>query len=121
MPHRRMARLGILGGWAIPRRLAALSAFALTPCRPWKLAIRVPTLILHAEDDPFMVITAASRRACAANPAIRFEATPHGGHCPFINSRRAGGEVYWGERRVVEFSASRPQSAADSQLHSPRP
>ena len=49
--------------------------------------------------------TAASRRrACAANPAIRFEATPHGGHCAFINSRRAGAGIYWGEGRVVEFS-----------------
>ncbi|HEY8055026.1 MAG TPA: alpha/beta fold hydrolase [Terriglobales bacterium] len=67
-------------------------------------AIRVPTLILHSEDDPFIVITAASRRACAANPAIRFEATAHGGHCAFINSRRAGAGIYWGEGRVVEFS-----------------
>jgi len=45
-------------------------------------AIRVPTLILHAEDDPFIVITEPSRRAFAANPAIQFVTLPHGGHGP---------------------------------------
>ncbi|HEY7856465.1 MAG TPA: alpha/beta fold hydrolase [Terriglobales bacterium] len=64
--------------------------------------IRVPTLILHAEDDPFIVITPASRAVLAANPAIQFAPTPHGGHCAFINARGEEG-VYWAENRVVEF------------------
>ncbi|MGH9393243.1 MAG: YheT family hydrolase, partial [Terriglobales bacterium] len=46
--------------------------------------IRVPTLVLHAEDDPFIVITPASRALLAANPAITFFPTRHGGHCGFI-------------------------------------
>lgn len=69
--------------------------------------IRVPTLVLHAEDDPFIVITPASRALLAANAAIAFRPTPHGGHCGFINARRAGEGVYWAENRVVEFCAKK--------------
>jgi len=65
--------------------------------------IRVPTLVLHSEDDPFIVITAESRAKLAANPAIRFRPTRHGGHCGFINSRRSGEGVYWAESRLAEL------------------
>ncbi len=66
-------------------------------------AIRLPTLVLHAEDDPFIRITPASRTALAANPAIRFLPVAHGGHCGFINARCNGEGVYWAEARLLEF------------------
>ncbi|HXR96216.1 MAG TPA: alpha/beta fold hydrolase [Terriglobales bacterium] len=65
--------------------------------------IRVPTLILHAEDDPFIVVTQESRNTMEGNPNIRFIATRHGGHCAFINTRRSAEGVYWAETRVAEF------------------
>ncbi|MGH9465777.1 MAG: YheT family hydrolase [Terriglobales bacterium] len=68
--------------------------------------IRVPTLVLHSEDDPFIVITPESRALLNANRAIEFHTTEHGGHCAFINSRRPGEGVYWGEHRVVEFCSA---------------
>lgn len=74
-------------------------------------SIRVPTLVLHAEDDPFIVITPASRALLAANPVIDFRPTLHGGHCAFINSRRSGEGVYWAENRVVGFCAERCAAA----------
>jgi hypothetical protein len=67
--------------------------------------IQTPTLVLYAEDDPFIVITPASRARMAANPWMQFETLPHGGHCAFINSRRHGDSVYWAETRLVEFLA----------------
>lgn len=67
--------------------------------------IRVPTLILHAEDDPFIVVTPESRRKMAANPAVHFIATPHGGHCAFMNRRQPDEDLYWAENRAVEFCA----------------
>lgn len=73
-------------------------------------AIRVPTLVLHAEDDPFIVITPESRAALAANPAIEFRASAHGGHCAFIH-RRNGEGVYWAEARVAQFCAERLAAA----------
>ncbi len=68
--------------------------------------IRVPTLILHAEDDPFIVITQESRQRLEANPAIRFIAFDHGGHCGFMQPGREREDAYWAENRVMEFAAT---------------
>lgn len=70
--------------------------------------IRTPTLVLHAEDDPFIRVTPESRRAMTENSAICFLATTHGGHCAFMNPRRGGDpDVYWAENRALEFIADR--------------
>ena len=65
-------------------------------------AIRVPTLILAAQDDPFIPYASFSDPAIAANPHITVIAPRQGGHCGFI-SRREGEERFWAEARVVEF------------------
>ncbi|MGH9487537.1 MAG: YheT family hydrolase [Terriglobales bacterium] len=78
-------------------------------------SIRVPTLVLHADDDPFIVITPPSRALLAGNPAVSFRTCAHGGHCAFINSRRSGEGVYWAENRVVEFCAARCGLLASAQ------
>lgn len=65
--------------------------------------IRVPTLVLHAEDDPFVVITPETRALLAANPAIEFQASQHGGHCAFIARAIPGQDCYWAEQRIVDF------------------
>lgn len=68
-------------------------------------AIARPTLVLHAEDDPFIVITPESRRLMAANPHIRFLVTRHGGHCAFLNPDAPGEDSFWAENRVLDFCA----------------
>jgi len=65
-------------------------------------AIRVPTLILTAQDDPFVAFGAFRDPGVAGNPQIALMAPAHGGHCAFI-SRNAGDERFWAEARVVEF------------------
>ncbi len=65
-------------------------------------AIRVPTLILAAQDDPFIPFASFRDPAIAANPQIALVAPQSGGHCAFI-SRFAGDERFWAEARVVEF------------------
>lgn len=77
--------------------------------------VRVPALILHAEDDPFIVITSASRLKIAGNPAVTFVSTPHGGHCAFINRQQTDEDVYWAENRAVEFCAWALHSTASGQ------
>lgn len=86
--------------------------------------VRVPTLILHAEDDPFIVVTPESRQKIAANPSIWFVATPHGGHCAFMNTPSAEEDLYWAENRAVEFCAwgvqkitPPPEEEEDQRLH----
>jgi predicted alpha/beta-fold hydrolase len=67
--------------------------------------IRVPTLILHALDDPFVRITRDSCGLLAANPAITYLETPHGGHCAFLASANpaADDDGYWAETTLLRF------------------
>jgi uncharacterized protein len=64
--------------------------------------IRVPTLIVAAQDDPFIPFESFQDQAIAANRLITLVAPERGGHCAFI-SRNAGPERFWAESRVVEF------------------
>jgi hypothetical protein len=64
--------------------------------------IRVPTLVLTAQDDPFVPYDVFEKAAIGGNPAIQFEAPAHGGHCSFI-SNVDGDNRFWAEKRVVEF------------------
>ena len=65
--------------------------------------IRVPALILTAEDDPFVPTTAFTSDAVRKNPAITVVMTRHGGHCAFVEQPVNGYDGYWAEREVVRF------------------
>jgi uncharacterized protein len=64
--------------------------------------IRVPMLIITAQDDPFVPFPSFQCVNAAENPAIQFVTPKHGGHCAFI-SNQAGPERFWAEQRIVEF------------------
>jgi predicted alpha/beta-fold hydrolase len=63
--------------------------------------IQVPTLILTAQDDPFVPIASFRNEGIVSNPSITLVTPEHGGHCAFISCN--GGERFWAEARVVEF------------------
>ena len=67
--------------------------------------ITVPTLVLHAQDDPFIRLTAETRIKMAANPNITFIETGHGGHCAFLAQPDPanGYDGYWAERTLLHF------------------
>jgi len=65
--------------------------------------IRVPALILTAEDDPFVPTDAFNAHPVRQNPAITVVVTPHGGHCAFVEHAQNGYDGYWAEREVVRF------------------
>lgn len=67
--------------------------------------IAVPTLVIHADDDPFVVISAESRRKLEANPQVTFLPTHHGGHCAFVGQPN-GDDGRWAERKLIEFLAA---------------
>jgi predicted alpha/beta-fold hydrolase len=73
--------------------------------------IRVPTLIVTAQDDPFIPFESFQDPAIAANRFITLVAPERGGHCAFI-SRNAGPERFWAESRVVEFCLQQVTSNA---------
>jgi predicted alpha/beta-fold hydrolase len=62
----------------------------------------VSMLMITAQDDPFVPYELFVRADPAKNPAIRFIAPEHGGHCGFI-SNRSGKERFWAEQRIVDF------------------
>lgn len=67
---------------------------------PWVPKVRVPTLLLTARDDPFIV--AASFEELAPSPTLEVHIAPHGGHLGFLGSDGQGG-VRWAERQVADW------------------
>jgi hypothetical protein len=64
--------------------------------------VAVPTLILHAQDDPFIRLLPDTRARLIANPHISFVETRHGGHCAFL-SRGLGDEIHWAEAALIRY------------------
>jgi len=64
--------------------------------------IAVPTLILHAANDPFIRILPETRQKILSNPNITFVETEDGGHCSFL-AEADGDDGRWAERQVVDF------------------
>jgi len=64
--------------------------------------VRVPMLMITAEDDPFVPYVSFLAAGVEKNPCIQFVPTEHGGHCAYI-SNRSGVERFWAEQRIVEF------------------
>jgi len=67
--------------------------------------IAVPTLILHALDDPFIRVSAETKARALANPNITYIESEHGGHCAFLADPN-GYDGRWAEREVVAFLKS---------------
>jgi uncharacterized protein len=70
--------------------------------------IAVPTLILHALDDPFIRLTAEPRESINANSHITLIETKHGGHCAFLAQPNpaSGYDGYWAEHALLRFLLS---------------
>ena len=66
--------------------------------------VRVPLLLITAQNDPFVPFEAIRASGPEKNPAIEFVATKQGGHCGFISNENSSGR-FWAEQRVVEFCA----------------
>ena len=64
--------------------------------------IALPTLILCAQDDPFIRLFPDTRERLRANPHIHFIETRHGGHCAYL-SRDPGDEIHWAEAAVIRY------------------
>ena len=71
--------------------------------------IRRPTLLINAEDDPFLPAEALPRQAVAENPFLTAAFTPSGGHLGFLAGRWPGAPIAWAEVRAVAFLAEHLQ------------
>jgi predicted alpha/beta-fold hydrolase len=65
--------------------------------------IRIPTLIIHAEDDPFIPFEPLRDPVFAENPYLMTVATERGGHVAFVSSGTRDEDRFWAENRAVEY------------------
>ena len=65
--------------------------------------ISVPTLIIHAKDDPIIPFAPIERFEVKANPNVSVLAPEQGGHVGFISGNAEGEKRFWSEMRAVEF------------------
>ena len=65
--------------------------------------IRIPTLVVHAADDPLIPVLPLRDPLVAGNPNVLLVVTERGGHVGFIAARARAEDRHWAENRVVEF------------------
>ena len=66
--------------------------------------IRVPALILTAEDDPFVPAEPFRAPSVVNNPNVTVVITPQGGHCAYVERADGDYDGYWAEREIVRFA-----------------
>ena len=64
--------------------------------------IAVPTLIITAQDDPFIPYSMFSLAAIHQNLHIRLTAPQYGGHCGFMQQSQQDEDRFWIENRIIE-------------------
>lgn len=65
--------------------------------------IAVPTLVVHALDDPFVRLSTDSRTKLIANACVTFLEPEHGGHCAFLADPTRDNDGYWAESTLLRF------------------
>ena len=66
--------------------------------------IRVPTLIVTAENDPFVPTEPFRTLDDARHPHLTVVITAEGGHCAFVEAAGPDYDGYWAEREIVRFA-----------------
>ena len=78
--------------------------------------IERPTLIIHAQDDPFIPFEPLRDPSLTENPYVILLAPESGGHVGFIAAESDGEDRFWAENRVVEFCQLVRERSASSAL-----
>ena len=63
--------------------------------------ITVPTLLVQAQDDPFLSASCYPTACAERNPSLLSQLPRYGGHVGFVDMNRTN--IYWSERRVGMF------------------
>ncbi len=65
--------------------------------------IRIPTVIITTQDDPFIPSSMFSTSNITRNPFIELMITRYGGHCGFFQRHQSTEDNYWVENRLIEM------------------
>jgi len=77
--------------------------YAKASAKRFLVSIRVPTLIIHAQDDPFIPLSPIQEGLRESNPYILLITPPRGGHVAFISANSESEDRFWAENRLVDF------------------
>jgi uncharacterized protein len=88
---------------------SAADYYARCSSRNFVAAVRTPTLLIHAADDPFMPPGTFPAAAVMANPCVTAVVTERGGHVGFVTGR-PWRPRFWAEEQAARFltNALRP-------------
>jgi len=95
----------------------AMHYYTSSSSRPYLNRIRIPTLIVHAADDPFMPASVIPQ-AGELSPAITLALHSHGGHVGFVTGGRPWRPRYWLDEAVPAWLR---KFLSGQKLHSPWP
>jgi uncharacterized protein len=79
--------------------------------------IRIPTLIMTADNDPFVPSHPFHDPAVTNNAHVTVVITPEGGHCAFVEHADGNYDGYWAEREIVRFVSAHETSAVQVKLY----
>ena len=74
--------------------------------------IKRPTLIIHAQDDPFVPFEPLKHSSVASNAYVLLLAPNDGGHVGFVADHVNEQDRFWAENRIVEFCQLINQNSA---------
>ena len=83
-------------------------------------SVRVPTLLLHARDDPFLPLAALPVSEIEANPFLKLVLTNGGGHVGFLEGGPPWHPSFWLEGQIAAFLAHRHQDTSTATADSNR-
>ena len=76
--------------------------YSQSSCREYLARIQVPTLLVHARNDPFMT-SSAIPNADELSESVILELSDKGGHAGFVSGIVPWNTQYWLEQRITEF------------------
>lgn len=78
-------------------------------CKPYLRKIAIPTLVIHARDDPFMFETVMPREQDLSE-CVTLEISDRGGHVGFVAGSHPFSIRYWLDERIAEWLIQQKRS-----------
>ncbi|MBI9078643.1 MAG: alpha/beta fold hydrolase [Pseudodesulfovibrio sp.] len=75
--------------------------YTRSSCKQFLKSIRIPTLLVNAQNDPFLPHECYPMDEAETNSNLFLEMPKHGGHVGFVLNH--GDNVYWSENRIKKF------------------
>ncbi len=83
-------------------------------CKPWLKFVKVPTLLIHAEDDPFFPGSLLPLDEIRKSEFLKALIAPAGGHIGFVSGRSPWERINWLERTILDFFAEKDTAVTES-------